>query len=185
MPLGVGNTIADYFGSRRGLLNYSKYYVQHLLGGYRPYGNVQWERVERFVFICKGNICRSPLGWAYAQQQGIATDSFGLECRDGQPADPRAIEFAAGLGIDLSAHRTRNIGQLQPRAGDLLVAMEPLHLPPLAAHGRIAQITLAGLWMPRATPYLHDPYSANSRYFERCETNVVAAVDRMLQLRGR
>lgn len=184
MPFGVSNYIVDNFGSRRGLLNYSKYRMEQLLGRYKPYQGVQWERVERFIFICKGNICRSPLAWAYAAQQGAATESFGIDCRDGMPADPRAVDFAAGIGIDLSIHRTRSIRQLQPRAGDLLVVMEPAHLPPMAEYGRVAQTTLAGLWLPRPTPYVHDPYSSNPRYFQRCENNVVAAVSRMLALRG-
>lgn len=184
MPFGVSNYILDNFGSRYGLLNYSKYRMEQLLGGYRPYQQLQWERVERFIFICKGNICRSPLAWAYAAHQGAATESFGIDCRDDMPADPRAVDFAAGLGIDLSAHRTRNIRQLEPRPGDLLVVMEPAHLPPVAQYGSSAQTTLAGLWMPWSTPYIHDPYSSTSRYFQRCETNVVAAVSRMLALRG-
>jgi protein-tyrosine phosphatase len=184
MASAVNKYIVDRFGSRRGLLNYSKYSLEQLRGVYKPYTDLQWPRVQRFIFICQGNICRSPLAWGYAQQRGVATESFGTSCRDGLPADPRAIDYAAGLNIDLGVHRTRGIGQLTPLHGDLLVVMEPAHLPAVAAFARVAQITLAGLWLPRPHPYVHDPYSSNLNYFRHCEDKVVKAVNRMLELRG-
>lgn len=184
IPSGVNQYILDRFGSRWGLLNYSKYLLHQWGGSYRPYTDLEWSRVQRFVFICKGNICRSPLAWGYATHRGVAADSFGIDCPDGDPADPRAVAYAATAGFDLSVHRTRNLSRLAARPGDLLVVMEPAHLPAVQQFASVAQITLAGLWLPRRNPYVHDPYSTNAAYFQRCEDNVVAAVERMLTLRG-
>lgn len=184
IPAGINKYILDRFGSRWGLLNYSKYLLHQWGGGFRPYANPDWSRVQRFIFICKGNICRSALAWGYATHRGAETDSYGLTCPDGDPADPRAIQYAAAAGFDLSVHRTRNIARLQPRPGDLLVVMEPAHLPAVQHCADVAQITLAGLWLPRPTPYVHDPYSSTPAYFKRCEDNIIVAVQRMLELRG-
>jgi protein-tyrosine phosphatase len=184
IPSAINTFILDRFGSRWGLLNYSKYSLDRLAGAYRPYSNLDWSRVDRFIFICKGNICRSPLAWGYATHRGVVTDSFGIDCPDGDPADPRAIAYAADAGFDLTVHRTRNLAQLTAGPGDLVVVMEPAHLPAVQKFAGVAQVTLAGLWLPRPTPYLHDPYSASSSYFQRCEDNVVTAVNRMLELRG-
>jgi protein-tyrosine phosphatase len=181
---GLNKYIVDRFGSRWGLLNYSKYSLQQLRGVYRPYVNVQWPRVQRLVFICMGNICRSALACGYAKHLGANTESFGIDCRDDLPADPRAIEYAAGAGFDLSMHRTRNLRQYSAQHGDLLVVMEPAHLPAVKGFADVAQITLAGLWLPLPNPYVHDPYSSTPAYFRHCEDKMVAVVKRMLQLRG-
>jgi len=168
------------FGSKRGLLNYSKYYIQQRFGMYMPLRRIQWERVQRLIFICQGNICRSPMGEAYAAHRGAVTESFGIDCAEGHPADPRAINYAASIGLDLSSHRTRNLRQLTPRQTDLLIVMEPAHLLAMREPAKIAQVTLAGLWLPKAHPYVHDPYCASQDYFQHCEDTVVKAVQGML-----
>jgi len=168
--------ICNTFGSRRGLLNLSKAQCIYWLGGYRGYQKIDWSRVDRLIFICQGNICRSPLGEAVAYQKfDLRAESFGLDCRDGAPADSRAIGFAESVGIDLTKHASRHIQSYSPTQFDLVVAMEPKHLLQLPAETRsIAQVTLVGLWQPSPCPYVHDPYSACEQYFERCERMVMA-----------
>jgi protein-tyrosine phosphatase len=68
------------------------------------------------LFVCLGNICRSPLAEAALRAQAVAQglaltiDSAGTSgLHAGQPADPRAIAEAARHGIDLSAHRARQV----------------------------------------------------------------------------
>ena len=155
------------------------------LGRYSRYRAIRWDNVRRLVFICKGNICRSPLAAAYAAHEGMAVDSCGTDCEENRPADRRAIEYAAGIGLDLTRHATRNFRSLQPRETDLLVGMEPAHLTALGGRTGDAQISLAGLWLPRPRPYIHDPYSANPEYFRRCEDTVVAAVRGLLEAKSR
>jgi protein-tyrosine phosphatase len=68
------------------------------------------------LFVCLGNICRSPLAEAALRAQAVANglaltiDSAGTSAlHAGNPADPRAIAEAARHGIDLSAHRARQV----------------------------------------------------------------------------
>lgn len=173
--------INDNFGSRRGLSRFVQGRILHYLGEYRSNCSIDFSKVTRLVFICHGNICRSPLGEARALMAGCRAESFGLECRDGSLADPRATEFSKRLGIDLTSHRSRNISHLQAGPGDLVICMEPIHLEKIDAidlNG--AQVTLAGLWLDRATPYIHDPYSSSPSYFDRCEWAVVSSTDRIV-----
>jgi protein-tyrosine phosphatase len=170
--------INDRYGSKRGLLNHWRFGVQYRLGRFAPYVRIDWTLVENLVFVCHGNICRSPLSEAVARQRfGLQSESYGLDCRDGAPADPRAIDFAQRNGIDLSAHTSRHIHAYQPAASDLVIVMEPKHLlqlpQPVAAQ---AQVTLLGLWKPRPKAYIHDPYSSDTRHFDRCEKAVVNGV---------
>lgn len=145
------------------------------LGGYREFRKIEWERVERLIFICHGNICRSPLAEIYARSLGVEVDSYGLKCRNDAQADPRAVQYAASIQLDLSQHRTRNISLFDPRSSDLLVVMEPVHLPGLASIAHRAQVTLAGLWLSSPSPYIHDPFSSNETFFARCEEMVVSS----------
>jgi protein-tyrosine phosphatase len=146
---------------------------------------MDWSRVDRLVFICHGNICRSPLAEYVARAAGATAESYGLACGDQFPADPRAVQFGATLGLDMHAHRSRNISGYTPRSGDLLVVMEPIHLPQtLASSGGIAQVTLAGLWLARRHPYIHDPFTSNADFFTRCEVQVRDAAQRIAALAG-
>jgi protein-tyrosine phosphatase len=178
----IRSHINDHYGSKRGLLKHFSFAAHGLLGRFRRYKKIDWSRVDRIIFICQGNICRSPLAEYVARAEGANTESFGLDCGDQYPADPRAIRFGSTLGLDLEAHRSRNIAVYQPLPGDLLIVMEPMHLPGTIASSRdIAQVTLAGLWLRTPRPYIHDPYSSGDTFFARCETFVSEAARRIAQ----
>jgi protein-tyrosine phosphatase len=68
------------------------------------------------LFVCLGNICRSPMAEAALRAEAVAQglaltiDSAGTNgLHTGQGADPRAIAEAARHGIDLSSHRARQV----------------------------------------------------------------------------
>lgn len=166
------------FGSRRGLLNMTRAQWIYLLGGYHYCKKIDWSRIDRLIFVCHGNICRSPLAEYAARSEGLSSESFGLSCSDGHPADPRAVGYAKSCNLDLSAHRTRNIRAYSPLPGDLVVVMEPSHLDQASAHlnGR-AQLTLAGIWLAGARPYIHDPFCASDIFFMKCESQVIMAAN--------
>lgn len=66
------------------------------------------------LFVCLGNICRSPLAEAAFRAEAAAAglealaDSAGTAgYHIGEPPDPRAIRTAASFGIDISGYRGR------------------------------------------------------------------------------
>jgi protein-tyrosine phosphatase len=70
------------------------------------------------LFVCLGNICRSPLAEAAfrqeAQRAGLAVtvDSAGTgNWHVGSAPDPRAIAQASGSGVDISAYRARQVNR--------------------------------------------------------------------------
>src|SRR6266436_8043822 len=106
------------FGSYRGFVRLMLAQVENAAGGFRAYKKIRWESVSRVVFVCHGNICRSPYAEQRALTYGLAAASFGLSAATGAPADPSACRIAARRAIELGAHRACD-------ARDLLVAMEP------------------------------------------------------------
>ena len=87
----------------------------------------------RVVFICSGNICRSPLaaGMATAmlKEENIpaVVISAGTLNINGQPAAPNAVEAGQLIGIDISTHRSQGISLPLMRMADALVVMAPKH----------------------------------------------------------
>jgi len=82
------------YGSRRGLLRHLKYSLLHLVGIRFGTVKVVPATVERLVFVCKGNICRSALADCIVRQGSqIGSASFGLEAGSGVIADPRFTEY--------------------------------------------------------------------------------------------
>lgn len=169
------------YGSRRGFVRTWWSRVQNLVGSYHDYRNVDWAGVERLVFVCKGNICRSAYAEARAAVLGSKAASYGLATQAGLPANERAIEVAARRGIGLERHRTAPIEEYGPVSGDLLIAMEPWQATRLKAlYGADSACTLLGLWIRPETPHIQDPYGANPEYFNLCFNNIDIAINEIL-----
>jgi len=140
------------------------------IGAYRRYELADLARVRRLVFVCKGNICRSPFAEAVARSVGIVATSYGLDARRGLPADPNAARAAIRQGVSVDSHLTRPLGDAQIDTGDLIVAMEPGHVSGIhhAAGERACDLVLLGMWLDPALPYLFDPYAMSDLQFDTC-----------------
>ncbi|HEY6527943.1 MAG TPA: hypothetical protein VIZ65_04555 [Cellvibrionaceae bacterium] len=174
--------IKDRYGSKRGLLNLLQHQFLLLTGKYDHLLGIDLTSITRLVFICEGNICRSPLAEVVARGLNIEACSFGLGCTDDHPADPRATAFASKLGLDLSNHRTQNIQGYLSKPGDLLIGMEPKHISRLAPWVKNGvQCTLLGLFLDTPLSYIHDPFNTTPTYFCRCEEQVKRATVKLLK----
>jgi len=93
----------------------------------------------KILFVCDGNICRSPLAAEYLRDRAIrhrlsniVVDSAGLLGIDGAPAAPYSIKVGAGAGLDLTGHLSRGVTSAAVQSADLLLAMTNTHLETLA-----------------------------------------------------
>jgi len=81
------------------------------------------------VFVCRGNIMRSPLAEAVLRA-GLAADtrslvaSAGISATPGTPADERARAFAETRGLSLAQHQAQSLDAALLRRADLLVALD-------------------------------------------------------------
>ena len=170
------------YGSARGLarLLLSRLSAHRL----KRYRDVDWSKVERLVFVCTGNICRSPYAERKAAAAGFPSVSIALRGSSGEPAFPAAQRAAAAAGIDLGAHRSTAAADADLKPGDLLVAMEPWQASALERL-EIGQVTLLGLWSTPERPHLHDPHGLSDDYFRTCFRLIDSAVAAMLARLGR
>lgn len=91
--------------------------------------------MTRFLFVCMGNICRSPMVEAVARVEfaraGFAAEvaSAGTEgYHVGDRADPRAIAVAEAHGYPLARHRARQIAGADFECYDHVLAMDRVNL---------------------------------------------------------
>lgn len=106
------------------------------------------------LFVCTGNICRSPMASALFQSkigsksahQGWAVDSAGTWAAHGARASTYAQEVMEAWGLDIRAHRSKPVTLDLVQAADLVLTMERNHKEALRAEfpdyaGRILLLT--------------------------------------------
>ena len=158
----------ELFGGRRAFVEHIFARGLAVIGAYSNHGGFDWASVERLVFVCKGNICRSPYAEMKARSLGLLSASCGLEAVDGAFANRDAQRNAAARGIDLSAHLSRRFLPEDVRGNDLLLFFEPRQAAGAARVARGIQTSLVGLWSESCRPYIADPYGRSDRYFQVC-----------------
>ncbi len=174
----INTWIVVNYSSRKGLLLTNWYRLLFLLGRYRKYRQVDWSSVERLVFVCKGNICRSAYGEEIARSLGIETVSCGLDTVDGEQANEMARKVSAERGVNLSEHKTTRMQSLTLQKGDLLLAMELWQVEAMVNDPSIeCKCTLLGLWGKPVLPHIHDPYGYSPLYFDTCFNFIEDAVN--------
>jgi protein-tyrosine phosphatase len=146
------------------------------------------------LFVCTGNICRSPTAEGVfrhlARERGVLDllriDSAGThDYHVGEAPDPRAIEHAARRGYDLAPLRARQVSGADFREFDRILAMDRGHLRQLKAMapaGSPARVAMfldhSGSWRGLDVP---DPYYGGSRGFEEVLDMVEEASARLLE----
>lgn len=92
-----------------------------------------FELPRRAIFICSGNICRSPMAaflFQHACKQAghsVAVLSMGTLNITGRSAHPHAIEALAPWHIDLTPHRSQGVSLGILAHADVIVAMAAKH----------------------------------------------------------
>ncbi|MDF2177305.1 hypothetical protein P2G88_03485 [Aliiglaciecola sp. CAU 1673] len=175
--------IRNRYASERGLVRYWLGQLESCLGRTREFEQVDLARAERLVFVCLGNICRSPFGEYVARREGIEAVGFGLSTTTGMPAFALGQETARDYGIDMSAHKTTDISDFDIKDSDLLLVMEVRHARRLKARlgGSKAQIALLGHWAKPRHLHIHDPHVHDKAYFSHCYGIIEQATERLCQ----
>jgi len=144
------------------------------------------------LFVCTGNICRSPTAEGVLQQlvlnsglQGkVRTDSAGThEYHAGEPPDRRAIAHANARGYDISGLRARQVTAQDFEDFDLVLAMDRGHLrfmEQLCAPEHRAKL---GLYLDFAgvkDADVPDPYGGGPAEYERAAARIHRAIEERL-----
>ncbi len=94
--------------------------------------------MKTILFVCTGNVCRSPMAEGLFRHTVKGTSQYrvisaGVGAMDGQPPSPHAVRALKELGIDISKQRSRMLSADLVREADYIFGM---------THGHVDAVTL-------------------------------------------
>jgi protein-tyrosine phosphatase len=134
----------------------------------------------KVLFVCMGNICRSPTAQGVFEQliaaeglaHAVAADSAGTSAYHlGSPPDGRAAAAAAKRGVDLTVYRARQVEMADFLDFHLVLAMDRDNfgaLQRIVPPGREARLRMFMEFAPAlGVDDVPDPYYGGADGFER------------------
>jgi protein-tyrosine phosphatase len=147
---------------------------------------------DSILFVCLGNICRSPLAEAAMRAAAkracldLRIESAGTgDWHVGQPPDRRAQAVAVAHGIDISTLRARQVVEADFHRFDHIFALDRANLAALEAlrptDGTARLALLLDALPGRRGQGVHDPYYGSDADFEETWKDVSDAADAIIE----
>jgi protein-tyrosine phosphatase len=122
--------------------------LEILRAGVYPQAEIEALSEIKFLFVCTGNTCRSPMAEGmfrkylaeklqcevdHLDKMGYKTLSAGVMGIVGSPVSAEAIAVCATKGIDIKAHKSRTLSQGLVEECDFIFAMSRMHCERITA----------------------------------------------------
>jgi protein-tyrosine phosphatase len=151
------------------------------------------EKRVRVLFVCLGNICRSPLGEGVmahlVNERGLSThikvDSCGtIGHHAGEPPDGRSIAVAKKHQIDLTGQRSRQLRPEDLEIFDYILAMDRSNLAGIKQlatdHSRASVSLMLEHGSGRSGKDVPDPYYGGPQGFDLVYDMILEACEGLL-----
>ncbi len=142
--------------------------------------------LKSILFVCLGNICRSPLAEGvarvYIEEKGldIKVESAGTgSWHIGETPCAGSQKIAKIHGVDISHHKARQITQEDFKKFDLLVALDSKNLADLRSMGATNVLKLGNFGYDGSDvpdPYFFDGFEGFEKVYEmiqKCTRNLI------------
>lgn len=142
------------------------------------HGMLQRGKKMNILFICAGNTCRSPMAEYIFREKTkhfkgfYNVHSFGMGAVDGMPASENSVIAMQKRGIDISAHRSKQLSAQMVKDSDFIFCLSSqqynilINVAPEKTH-------LLGDGIP-------DPYGGSLEVYEECADAISDAIDKIL-----
>lgn len=148
-----------------------------------------------FLFVCKGNVCRSPFAEQIARKiieqlniKDCECGSAGIEVSHSEPSPSNAVEAGERFGISLRNHLSAPFEEKRAERFDAIIALEGRHFRVLRRrYPRLKKkIFLLPLFEENGrkgpSPFFRynipDPYGAEKEFLS-CYTRITKCLERM------
>ncbi|MDZ4714293.1 MAG: low molecular weight protein-tyrosine-phosphatase [Cytophagales bacterium] len=154
----------------------------------------------KVLFVCLGNICRSPLAESIFVQKAerrnikelVRVDSCGTSnYNEGCPPDPRTRRNASANGVQMT-HVARQLSRQDFADFDMILVMDSenlRHALSVCPDHHHHKIRLMRSYDPLGTGDVPDPFYGGDRIFqavfEMLDRSVEALIDHLIQTKGR
>jgi L-threonylcarbamoyladenylate synthase len=166
--------------------------LEILRPGYYSKAELEVLSQVKFLFVCTGNTCRSPMaegifGKYLAEKlqcnvdeldkMGYRISSAGIIGSSDFPASAEAVTACAAMGVDIKAHRNKALSNELIEESDIVFAMEQIHrdrviaLEPKAAN---KCLLLAG------DTEIPDPIGQPQEFYNNCANLIERAVQKRI-----
>ncbi len=129
------------------------------------------------LFVCTGNTCRSPMAAGIFRKivdeknlKNMETSSAGIAADNMSPATQNAIEACKKINVDLSAHVSRSIVDVNLNLVDKFVVMTEIHQATLLEMG----VTMDKIYVLDGG--VLDPFGGSLQVYEACRDQIYSAL---------
>jgi protein-tyrosine phosphatase len=149
------------------------------------------EQIANILFVCLGNICRSPFAEvlftklsAQANRKDLKADSAGLYALPGNSATVMAQKVASEYGVDLAGHAAKPMTKSLVDWSDLILVMERSHSDELikdfpASKGKTLLMRSFSRFGSKNRA-IADPYGLNYEAYRFCYLDIEDAVSGLI-----
>lgn len=144
------------------------------------------------VFICSGNICRSPMAHYYMRKRlcdlGVENKycitSCGTEANTGERATKYALYTISQYGVDMSKHRATNIKDANIENADYIICMTKMHYNFITGQypNLVDKVYILKEMILNKEEYIDidDPWGLDLQVYSGCAKEITDAVDKLI-----